>query len=739
MSLFHSHTRTQSQADLEWAAMARLLQPEQALSGLLLACRARGDLGVALVPLLVALGYRGGWSAVAEALPFGEEPLDLVRLRDTLARLSFTSHTEPCRLAAIHPRRLPCLFIGEDQIAWVVLQDSANAVVAFNTATGQVEKPALDDQVGLACFFEPLDLEERASHQARMGWFGMVTERFRQLFSHLLLLTLIITLIQIIFPLFVMTVYDRVLGSGSIDTLIHLLIGVSVVLAFDWFFRKLRSSMAIYVGARLDAMIGCSTFLRVLSLPVLFTERSPVGVQVARFKEFDSVRAFLTTPLAMLLFDLPFSFLLLLMIALLGGLLVFIPLLSMVLFFLLWVAVQPWVAQAETRSRLANGRRQEFAMETLSKMAAIRYCEAEPIWLERFRALSAQAAQANRHTEQVNTLVQTISQLLVVTTGVLTIAASVFQVLAGEMSGGALVAVMILVWKVLSPVQSAFHAITRLQRLRSNVQQINALMNSSPEREEFAVPEPVRSFQGVISFSGVGMRYTPDAEPALAGVSFDIQAGETVAIVGPNGSGKSTVLKLLLGLYTPQAGQIRLDGADIRRIHPLSLRQAMGYMPQSGTLFHGSIAQNLRLSSPLASEADLERVCRWATAYEAILALPEGFQTWVGGRQSRALPAGLVQKISLARTYLKAEADETQVNGRSLLLFDEPTSTLDRDADLAFMERVRHWRGRHTLLIVTHRPSHMRLADRIFYFDRGQLRLAGPTASVLPQIVKESA
>ncbi len=726
-------------ADLERAAMARLLQPEQALSGLLLQCSRNGALGPALVPLLVALGYRGGWRAVAEALPYDEEPLDLMRLRDTLARLSFTSHVEQCEWAAIHPRRLPCLFIPSPQTAWILLQDASHTLVAYDTASGQIEQPGPDTPVGTACFVEPLDLEERASHQARMGWFGLVTERFRQLLGHVLILTLLITLIQIIFPLFVMTVYDRVLGSGAIDTLIHLLIGISVVLVFDWLLRKIRSSMAIYVGARLDGIIGCATFLRVLSLPALFIERSPVGVQVARFKEFDALRAFLTSPQAMLLFDLPFSLLLLLMIAFLGGLLVFIPLISMALFVLLWMVVQPMVVQAETRSRLANGRKEEFAMETLNKMAAIRYCDAERIWMERFQALSALSAQANRDTERVNTLVQTASQLLVVTTGVLTIAASVFQVLAGEMSGGALVAVMILVWKVLSPVQSAFHAISRLQRLRTNIQQMNALMNSSPERDEFAVPEPVRAIRGTVSFAGVGIRYLPDAEPALAGVSFDIRAGETVAIVGPNGSGKSTVLKLLLGLYTPQVGQIRIDGADIRRLHPVSLRQAIGYAPQSATLYHGSIAQNLRLASPLASDAELERVCRWATAYEAILALPEGFQTWVGGRNTHVLPAGLVQKISLARIYLKAEADEKAVDGRGLLLFDEPTSSLDRDADLAFMERVRAWRGRHTLLIVTHRPSHMRLADRIFYFDRGVLRLAGPTAEVLPKIVRESA
>ncbi|MBF0162180.1 MAG: ATP-binding cassette domain-containing protein [Magnetococcales bacterium] len=729
----------------EWLEMAQRLQPEQALRGQLLHAHHDGLFGALLVPLLVALGYRGDWRGVAEALPFGRDPLDLLGLRDTLARLSFTSYTESLTLAEIHPGRLPCLFLSESQGVLLVLRDSSHTRVVFNAATGQVGPPHSHKERGMACFFEPLDLEEHSAQQLRSGWFALVIQRFRQLVGHLLLLTLFITVLQILFPLFVMTVYDRVLGSGSIETLRHLLVGVSVALLFDWLLRKMRANMAVYVGARMDGIIGCASFLRVLSLPIPFTERSPVGVQMSRFKEFDSLRAFLTTPVAMLLFDMPFSLILLLMIAYLGGMLVLIPLVTMGLFLLLWYLVQPLVGRDEHRSRLANSRKQAFAMECLNKMAAIRYCNAERIWLERFQALSAQAAQANRTMERINIGVQTLSQLLVVTAGVMTIAASVFRVLAGEMSGGALVAIMILVWKVLSPIQSAFLAISRLQRLRYNVQQINLLMNALPEREEFAMPDAPRFVQGHISFAGVSIRYSPEAEPALAGVSFEIKAGETVAIVGPNGSGKSTILKLLLGLYAPQAGSIRVDGTDIRRIPPLSLRHAVGYMPQSATLYHGSIAQNLRFCHPLASDQALEEACRRAMVHDAILALPEGYQSWVGdscspgGMARHAVSAAFIQKISLARLYLKAAREETHVQSGGLLLLDEPTSHLDREADLAFMERVRQLRGRQTLLIVTHRPSHMRLADRIFYFERGMLRLAGPAAEVLPQIVKEPA
>ena len=736
---------------------AQVLQPSDVISGQLLDCHRGSPVGACLVPLLVALGYRGDWRHVAEMLPYGAEPLDLTGLRDTLARLSFASRLQSCSLKQVDSRRFPCLYLSRQNEIMVVVGQQDEALLVFDGATGKVAYLQRGQQSGsgdsydkgTACFFEPLDAEEQSFRQAQVGWFSLVTERFRRLTGHVMLLTLMITLLQIIFPLFVMTVYDRVLGSGplhlsgAMTTLIHLLIGVAVALLFDWFFRRIRATMAIYLGGQLDGIIGGSTFLHILSLSATFTERAPVGVQVSRLKEFDSVRAFFTTPLAMVFFDLPFSMLLLMVIAWFGGVLVLVPLLAMGLFALIWFLIQPVVRREGSHNRLVSSRKQAFALESLRKMRAIRYCGAEQVWVERFRALSAQSAQASRRNDWLNAVVQTFAHTLVVSAGVLTIGGGVFRVLDGEMSSGALIAIMILVWKALAPVQSAFLAATRVQQLRSSIGQINTLMNVVPEWQALVTPPTSRRFtvvnQGNISFAGVGMRYRPEAELALAGVSFDIKAGEVVAIVGPNGSGKSTLLKMLLGLYGPQMGTIRIDGLDMRHLHPISLRRSMAYVPQSTNLYHGSIRQNLRLSHPLASEQVIERACRATQLYDAIMALPNGFETWVGGWESTPLPSGMIQKISLARAYLRLECLVSSNKDGGILLFDEPTNHLDRNTDLALMEKIRQLRGRYTVLLATHRPSHMRLADRIFYLERGMLRLAGPTAEVLPQIVKGSA
>jgi ATP-binding cassette subfamily C protein/ATP-binding cassette subfamily C protein LapB len=208
-------------------------------------------------------------------------------------------------------------------------------------------------------------------------------------------------------------------------------------------------------------------------------------------------------------------------------------------------------------------------------------------------------------------------------------------------------------------------------------------------------------------------------------VSFEVEAGEVVAVTGRNGSGKSTILKLLLGLYAPQAGSVRVDSSDIRQIDPIELRHAIAYVPQVCNLFFGTIAQNLRLAHPTATDADIRWACEQADVWEEIMSMPRGLETRVGDGVSDHLPTSFIQKLSLARGYLKRAP---------IMLFDEPVNGLDFEGDRMFQQAVETFRGQSTIFMVTHRPSHLRIADRILVFDSGYLRLAGPADEVRARI-----
>ncbi|MBF0272897.1 MAG: peptidase domain-containing ABC transporter [Magnetococcales bacterium] len=683
------------------------------------------DFGACLVPLLHAVGYRGDLRHVAESLPHFAESLDLTGLRNVMANLTFQSHELRINQKQIDPRLMPCLFVPDQQGAMVLYEQTGDMLLIFDGSTGKVGKIPPMDLVGSVFFFKIFDHEMMSLEQNRLGWLRMITNRFRRYFYFVVALTCAITVLQVAPPLYSMAVYDRVIGSHSMQTLAYLVIGVLLALGFDWVLRVMRARMLMHVGAHMDSIVSSAIFLRILSLVPSYTERAPIGSQVARVKDFDTVREFFTGPLALVFLEMPFTVIFLVVMASLAGTLAFIPGITALLFVVLWFVMSPLVENEGARARRSRAKQQEFTVEILNKIRAIKYLGAEEMWFDRYRELSAETSMQNFHSSLITAAVNTVAQLLVVGSGLITVSIGVLRVLAAEMTVGGLVASMILVWRILAPLQSIFFAMTRMEQIRSSIKQIDGLMNVKPEFEAYAPIEPIKSFEGAISFVRVSLRYTNEAEPALMGVSFEVKPGEVVVIVGSNGSGKSTIIKLIAGLYLPQAGSIRIDGQDLRQMNPIELRHAVAYVPQKCDLYHGTIAQNLRLAHATATMEELENACRMSGVLEDIRALPRGFDTRIGDNDAGQLASSTVQKISLARAYLKPS---------QILLFDEPASALDWEGDQAFQKAVQQLRGKSTIFIVTHRPSHMRLADQLFFFDQGYLKLSGPPNEVLPKI-----
>jgi ATP-binding cassette, subfamily C, bacterial LapB len=285
--------------------------------------------------------------------------------------------------------------------------------------------------------------------------------------------------------------------------------------------------------------------------------------------------------------------------------------------------------------------------------------------------------------------------------------------MAGTMTIGALLTAMLLTWRALSPFQLFTVLLSRFEQMRRSFGDLDQLFRLPLERDP-ALPAPSiqRQFRGHIGFSGVSLRYRADQDPALLGVTFDVAPGQIVGISGPNGSGKSTLLKLVAGLCRPQAGGVMLDGMDIRQIDPKELRLAVAYLPQQSRLFHGTVAQNLRIVQPTATEADLHAALDAAGALQDVLDLPNGLETRIGDRRNLHLPPSLVQRLAIARTLVRQAP---------VLLLDEPASYLDRISDERLVETLRSLRGRTTVILVSHRPSHLAIADRVFQLSNGRL------------------
>ena len=699
-------------------------------SPLLANLREISDFAACLEILLLSLSWRGQQRNIAEAMPHFADELDLTGFRNVMANLQYSSRPERIELHKIDPRLMPCLFVPDDKPANIPLARSDFGLRIFDGGSGDYQTLSGNEMVqkGTAYFFSEVDIEEQKVVQAKIGWFSMVMERFRSLVYQVLGLTLLLNLLALATPLFVMAVYDKVVATGSMSTLAYFGVGVSIALICDYVLRKIRTRIFAFIGARIDHIVGNEVFKRIMFLPPAFTERATIGAQVARIKDFESIRDFFTGPMAVILFEVPFSFIFIIVIAILGGPVAFIPILMLVLFWLVALAFGPMIRSAISETARYGSKRQELVIETISSMRAIKYSNGEETWLARYRDLSAKASMASFRASQVTSYLTTTSHVLMISSGVATIGMGVFRVFDGAMTIGGLVASMILVWRVLGPLQSGFVTLTRIEQVRNSISQINNLMNINSEHKDKVVTTN-RKIEGQIEFGRVSLRYSPEADPALVGVNFDMKPGEVLAILGGNGSGKSTILKLLLGMYVPQAGSIRLDLTDIRQLDPVELRQMIGYAPQTTQFFYGTIAQNLRLSNPAATDEEMREACALANVLQDIEALPKGFWTRIGEGTGGALPTSFQQRLNLARCFIK----KSQV-----MLFDEPGNGLDFDDDQAFMKTVENLKEQGVCsFIVTHRPSHLRISDKILWLENGHMKMYGPTDEVKPHLPKD--
>ena len=453
-------------------------------------------------------------------------------------------------------------------------------------------------------------------------------------------------------------------------------------------------------------------------------EQANIGRQVSRIKDFETVRKFFTGPVAPVLFELPFVLLFIAVIVYLGGAIAIVPIILLILTGAIGLAVMPLIARITDRASEAETQKQELTVETLNGMRVIKYCGAEKDWLNRYRTKSAKAALQSFYKAQLSSLLETFSHGVTVVAGFATVALGVAPVQAGTMTLGALVACLILVWRALQPLQTGLVSLARLSQVSTGVDHLDDLMDINPDGGLVALARSSRPTDGRVTFDNVAIRYEQDGPPALNGATFDIKGGKIIAVLGSNGAGKSTMLKLLAGIYQPGEGSIQIDGRDLRDINPAELRRSVAYVPQTPEFFYGTIAQNLRLANPTATDDDLRWALRQAGALDDIEALEQGAGGWkrtgwdvrLGDKGAGQASPGLLQRLNLARGYLKRAP---------IILLDEPGNGLDLKGDQALLRALSNLRGETTVFIVTHRPSHLKMADRIIWLEYGSVRSVG--------------
>ena len=668
---------------------------------------------------------------ICEALPYDGRQFDIVDFTNSMANLGFESKVIKSNFNDIDARLYPCLFVpaSKKRTPKVIISDDGEKVLAYDGGKRVQDKLPKDKSIkGKVYLFRKFQFEEQQSQNSLRraighSWFKILLERFRGIFMHVFAVSTVLNFVSLATAIFIMMVYDHVVAARASDKLIMLLIGVSFAILVEWGLRELRSASLSWFSARLDFIVSSGIFKNLLSIPPALIEHGSVAAQVARLKAFESVRDFFTGPLFLVIIELPFTLITLGAIAIISGWLALIPVVTAILYVILMAVTHPRMKLAIHASAKASTLKQQNYIETFDKLHSLKTNGLHEVWQEQFRDISGKSSLIAFKSNMLSSLIDVIAHALAVISGMMVVYFGVQRVLAGDMSAGALVAVLILVWRVLSPLQILCGAMPRLEQLKQSIAQVNKLMEITTEQGEELISSNVSILKGKIGFNRVGIRYSKATDPVFANLSFEVQQGQMVAIAGTNGTGKSTLLKLANGLYKPQAGTIKIDDIDIRQINPQMIRRQIAYVAQVPEFFHATIAENLRYAEPLASDDDIREVLIKADAFAEIEELADGIQTMIGGRLADQLSSSLAYKLSLARAYLK---------NTSILLLDElPYELLASRAGEIFKQNLQMWKGVKTVFLVTHRDDFIEMADMAILLQTGKDALVGKPKFVI--------
>ncbi|MDR2549918.1 MAG: type I secretion system permease/ATPase [Desulfobulbus sp.] len=550
-------------------------------------------------------------------------------------------------------------------------------------------------------------------------WFIPAVVKYRRLLGEVLLISFVLQLIGLVTPMFFQVVMDKVLVNHAMKTLNVIAIGLVCAILFEALLTGIRTYVFAHTSSKIDVELGARLFKHLMHLPLAYFQARRVGDSVARIRELENIRSFLTGNALTLVLDLMFSFIFLAVMLWYSAWLTLIVAISIPVYILLSLLFTP-ILRARLNEKFNRGaENQSFLVESLSGIDTVKAMAVEPRWQQQWEKQLAAYVAAGLSTTNIGMVasgsVTLISKL--VTAAIMWMGATL--VVEGKLTVGELVAFNMLAGQVASPILRLAQLWNDFQQVGISMSRLGDILNARTEvvGEKTRIPR----IAGAIEFDQAAFRYRPDTPDVIRGVSLTVAPGEVIGIVGRSGSGKSTLTKLVQRLYVPDRGRVLIDGQDIAIVDTVSLRHQIGVVLQENTLFNRSVRDNIALSHPAAPIEAVINAAKLAGAHDFICELPEGYDTVVG-ENGTGLSGGQRQRVAIARALL--------TNPRILIL-DEATSALDYESEKIIQDNMRRICSGRTVLIIAHRLSSVREANRIVVLERGQIAEVGSHGELL--------
>jgi subfamily B ATP-binding cassette protein HlyB/CyaB len=554
------------------------------------------------------------------------------------------------------------------------------------------------------------------AREFNIGWFVPSLVKYRALFGKVLLASFLIQLFGLVTPLFFQVVMDKVLLHKALTTLNVLAIGFICASVFEVALNMLRNYVFAHTATRVDVELGARLFSHLISLPLAWFQSRQAGYSVARVKELDTLRNFLTSAALTLVIDLSFAIIYFAVMWLYSPALTVVVLVSIPLYVVLSVVVTPILKGRLDRKFRHGAANQSFLVEAVSGAETVKCQALEPQMRKRWESMLAgyvtagfRAQNLGQVAGQVASLIQKLSTAAIVWLGAR-------QVMEGDLTVGQLVAFNMIAGRISGPILKLTQLWQDFQQAGISLKRLGDILNAPAERGAGPSLRSHPKVKGAFSFEGVSFRYRPDAQPAVADFTLEVAPGEVVGLVGASGSGKSTLAKLIQKMYRPDSGRILLDGADLALADPGWARRSIGAVSQESVLFSGSVRDNIDIRDMTLSMDQVVTAAMTAGAHEFITGLPEGYDTQVGERGGN-ISGGQRQRLAIAR----ALAYDPRV-----LVLDEATSALDYESERAILGNMKAICQGRTVFIIAHRLSAVIGADRVCVLDKGRIVECGP-------------
>ena len=639
-------------------------------------------------------------------------------------RAGLSSKIQKQNIQDIDELTLPLMLIREDETALIVdsfSKDKTKANILFASSGENVYEVDIEDldkdySGYLILISKKFQYHSKSSKTLtkQKHWFWDSLKLSKDIYIDVIKASLVINFFVLSVPLFSMNVYDRVIPNNAIETLWVLAIGVSIALFFDGVLKFMRTYFIEIAAKKSDILISSKLFEHIMGLK---SEASPtsVGSFASHFKEFDSIRNFLTSSVLTLVIDIPFLIIFLIVIYYIAGVVVLVPIITISIILLYTLAVSKPLYKSIEETYQAGAKKNAILIETLQGLETIKVSNSFNATQYAYEEATSFIASKNIKTKVLSTSITTITGVLIQLNTVLVVIVGSYLIQDLQMSMGALIASVILSSRTIAPIGQVASLISSYEQTKIAYKTLDEIMNRDVEREEGREFMDIGELQGSIEFKNVTFSYPNTQKESLRNVSFKINPNEKYAILGKIGSGKSTILKLILGLYKPQQGSILIDDIDINQIDPITLRDNISYVAQDSVLFEGSLKDNISYGASYVDDEAVLDAIKLSNLSGYIQTLEQGFDTHIteGGKN---LSGGQKQSIAIARAFLKE---------KTITLLDEPTNTMDSATENQIKENLKQKLQNKTTLLVTHKLSMLELVDKVIVIDNSVVTFNG--------------